>query len=325
MLPLRPFTVKQPCSMLELKALLKSADSGTKILAGGTDLIPNLKHGLYDIKHLISLRKIDSLYDMSIDKDRLQMGALIPLTQLDRDLRLRAVIPALSKAASQIASPQIRNMGTIGGNICLDTRCLYFNQSQFWRKALGYCLKKDGSVCHVVKNGKRCVAAASNDLATVLLTHDAHITIVSPDGQFSIKLNDFYLANGEKNHPLADDQVVTAISMDLSPARLSGFFKLRHRAAIDFSLLSTAVSFRLDSSNRLIDGLVAINALVAKPKVIDLEVFHGALYREDLIGEVGIFAAKKCHPQTNICDDTGWRKEMIVHCIKQAFLDARRC
>jgi 4-hydroxybenzoyl-CoA reductase subunit beta len=214
-------------------------------------------------------------------------------------------------------------MGTVGGNICLDTRCLYFNQTEFWRNALGYCLKKDGNSCHVIKNGKRCVAAASNDLATAFLACDATIVVMSPAGTLTGKLDEFYTAHGEHNKKLAHDQVVTSILVNTMPLSFGGFFKLRHRESIDFPMLSVATYFQLDKGNILKKGRVVINALVAKPKIIDLVDFVGASYHRETIEKIAQYAKDICHPQTNICDDPAWRKKMVAYSVKQAFNDAR--
>lgn len=323
MLPLKPFILFEPKDYSELTDLLASMDEHTKIMAGGTDLIPNLKHGLYDVNRLISLKKMTDLQQIWIKDGQLKLGALVKLNEIARHEPIKKIAKALSSASVQIASPQIRNMGTVGGNICLDTRCLYFNQTEFWRSALGYCLKKDGNCCHVVKTGKRCVAAASNDLATVLLAFKAKLAIYSSQDKYQINIDDFYTANGEKNNILKHGEIVTAVSIDISQNTWSGFYKLRYRNSIDFPLLSTAVTFYLDDNNCMAGGILVINALVAKPKVIDLNEFNGLSYHMTSIEKIALSAYKKCHPQTNVGDDVAWRKDMIAYSVKQAFIDAK--
>lgn len=320
MLPLRPFEFYEPKTLEELGTLLQWQKK-IKIVAGGTDVLPNLKHGLYDIDALVSLKRIKELHGITIKNNTISLGALTPLSMVAEHLELQSRIPALCGAASLVASPQIRHMGTVGGNICLDTRCLYFNQSEFWRNALGYCLKKDGDACHVVKTGKRCVAASSNDLATILIALDATITLWSSNGEKTFLLDDFYTANGVKNNQLNSDQIVTRVEFKLTEGLKAGFAKLRHRESIDFSLISAGVSYVKENKN-IKNIKVVVNALVAKPKVMVFSEYDNSFLDDNLIGELAQKCSQKCHPQTNICDDPEWRKEMVKCYIKKAFEQA---
>src|SRR6185312_7851562 len=162
---------------------------------------------------------------------------------------VKSRLPALSEACVQIAGPQLRRMGTLGGNLCLDTRCVYINQSYFWRSALGFCLKKDGTLCHVVAGGQRCVAAASNDTAPVLLALDASVRTVSPRGERTMPLREFYVADGIHNTVLAPDELLTEVRVPAAAARRKqAFAKLRTRAAIDFPAMNLAVALELDGN-----------------------------------------------------------------------------
>ena len=173
---LRPETVAEAIDAL-------GKHPGARVLAGGTDIVPNLKYGMYDTQHLVALRGLSKELRYVREDGDLRLGALCTIDELASNETVRNRLPALADACSQIAGPQLRRMGTLGGNLCLDTRCVYINQSYFWRNALGFCLKKDGTVCHVVAGGQRCVAAASNDTAPVLLALGASVRIVSPRGQ----------------------------------------------------------------------------------------------------------------------------------------------
>lgn len=322
MLPLKSFSLLRPQNIVELSQFLSEADAKTKIIAGGTDLLPNLKHGLYDTTSLIALSALSELRGIKFEQSALSLGAMVSLRQVACDEAIVARAPALAKAARHIASPQIRAMGTVGGNICLDTRCAYFNQTQFWRSALGYCLKKDGTACHVVKSGKRCVAASSNDLATTLLAYGALLHVLSPAGVRTLALADLYTANGENNKVLTGKEVITEVSIPVGVQCYVGFAKLRHRESFDFPLLSIAAAIQLEGE-RLLGGRVVINALVARPKIIDLAPFAGSVYEETLVEHIGQLATDKCQPQSNIADDQGWRRAMILPFTKRAFFDAR--
>src|SRR5258706_4890252 len=180
MMTLPAVEVLRPESVAAAVEALKS-HPGARVLAGGTDIVPNLKYGMYDTEHLVALRGLSKeLRYVRSEADGLRLGALCSIDELAHDDVIKARLPALADACSQIAGPQLRRMGTLGGNLCLDTRCVYINQTYFWRSALGFCLKKDGTACHVVAGAQRCVAAASNDTAPVLLALGAAVRTASP-------------------------------------------------------------------------------------------------------------------------------------------------
>ena len=171
MLRLPTFSYQSPASVDEVLSLLSDHRGRARLLAGGTDLVPNLKHGIETADLVVSLQRVPGLDGVAERADgTLELGAMLSLEHLAADATVRRRFPALAQAAGLVAGPHHRRMGTVGDNVCLNTRCVYINQTHFWREALGYCLKKDGEACHVVKGGKRCVAAASNDTAPVLTT-----------------------------------------------------------------------------------------------------------------------------------------------------------
>jgi len=323
MMPYKPFLVEQPANLLELKQSLSRMDHKTKIMAGGTDIMPNIKNGLYDLDRIISLKNISEFKKIECSPTHLRLGSLNTLQELATHPAIKTFMPALSEASSKIASPQIRNVATVGGNLCLDTRCLYYNQSALWRKALGYCLKKDGSICHVTKVGKKCVAAASNDLATVLLAYNARLSIINPQKNYDIYLRDMYVADGIKNTSLHHSEVIASITIDIPTISRGGFFKLRHRNSIDFPLISTAIMCELDTHEHICQGALVINALVAKPRVIDLHEFKGHPFSAQTFHKIAKLAQEKYHPQTNICDPA-WRKDAIQTAIMRAFAQAQQ-
>lgn len=322
-MPYKPFIVEQPANLVELKQSLSRMDKKTKIMAGGTDIMPNVKNGLYDLDRIISLKNISEFKEIECSPTHIKLGSLSTLQALAHHPGLKNCMPALALASSQIASPQIRTMGTVGGNLCLDTRCLYYNQSALWRKALGYCLKKDGTVCHVTKTGKKCVAAASNDLATVLLAYNSRLNIINPINNYEMSLREMYVADGIKNTTLDAHDVIASITIDIPERCLGGFFKLRHRNSIDFPLISTAVMCELDMNNHIKQGCLVINALVAKPRIVDLHEFKGQPYAKETFSTIAELAQEKCHPQTSI-DEHTWRKKIMNTAILRAFLNAQK-
>jgi len=323
MMTLPDLNVLRPASVAEAVEALR-ANPGARVLAGGTDIVPNLKYGMYDTRHLVALRGLagELRYARDVGGD-LFLGAMCTIDELARSELVRARLPALADACSQIAGPQLRRMGTLGGNLCLDTRCVYINQTHFWRSALGYCLKKDGTVCHVVAGGKRCVAAASNDTAPVLLALGASVKTVSPRGAREMPLRDFYLSDGIHNTALEPDEILTEVRVPAAAAaRKQAFAKLRTRAAIDFPALNLAVALDLDGS-RVRSVSLAVSALAARPALIKgLEDLHGRTADALFADELGRRAHKQCKPLTNIGIDPEWRRDVLPVLVRRTVLRA---
>jgi 4-hydroxybenzoyl-CoA reductase subunit beta len=326
MLTLPPFEYHAPRTVDEAVALLSKYQGQAKLLAGGTDLVPNMKHRLFTPQHLIGLKAIQGLKEVRQEPEKIRLGAMCTIAQLAADPIVGRALPSLASAASQIAGPQLREMGTLGGNLCLDTRCVYYNQTYFWRKALGFCLKKDGTVCHVVQGGRRCVAAASNDTAPVLMTLDATVRVVGPGRSRELPILGLYTSDGIQNTVLRPDELLVEVQVPLpKPGTVAGYEKVRVRASIDYPALTIAVAAQVDARNRLQWIRAAISALGARPHFVTrLEAFAGRELDDALVREVGQVAWKQCHPLTNINVDPGWRREMIPVFVRRAFAQARR-
>jgi 4-hydroxybenzoyl-CoA reductase subunit beta len=324
MLTLPPFQYHSPKSVAEAVALLGAHGAKAKLIAGGTDLVPNMKHRLFTPDHVIGLRDVAELHKIGERDGALTIGAMVSIADLARDERVQAIFPSLSKAAAQIAGPQLREMGTLGGNLALDTRCVYYNQTYFWRKALGYCLKKDGTVCHVVKGGQKCVAAASNDTAPVLLSLGATVRLVSPRGTRELQLEQFYVADGIRNSVLEPDELLTEVRVLLPQGRLvTGYQKLRIRASIDYPSLTVAVAAWLEKDGRAQWIRMVLSALGSRPHPVKrMEHLFGRVIDAATIEELGQIAFKQCHPLTNINVDPGWRRQMIPVFVRRAWAQA---
>ncbi len=324
MLTLPPFQYHAPRSLDEAVGLLAAHKGDVKIIAGGTDLVPNMKHRLFTPGHVVGLKAIAALSEIREEAGVLRLGAMVSIAQLAKHERVNALFPALARAAEGIAGPQLREMGTLGGNICLDTRCVYYNQTYFWRQALGFCLKKDGTVCHVVKGGQKCVAAASNDTAPVLLTLGASVHILGPNGPREVPLDGFYVADGITNTVLAPDELVTHVTVPVPKERLlTGYEKLRIRAAIDYPALTVAVAVQLSPDKKVGSLRMAVSALGARPHAIrKLDAYLGRTLDDATIAELGQVAHKQCHPLTNINVDPAWRREMLPVFVRRAFAQA---
>jgi len=218
----------------------------------------------------------------------------------------------LAEAAAAVGGPLHRRMGTLGGNVCLDTRCRYINQTHFWRESLGFCLKVDGTKCHVVAKGRNCVAAASNDTATALIALDASLELRSVRGGRTVAIADFYTADGIFNQTREPDEILVAIRVPVVRGQRSAYEKLRMRASIDFPLLSIAARADVDGG-RLARLEVVVSALAARPRLLRAarDVPKGATLDATLVDALAKAASRECRPLPNIDGDDVWRHEMV--------------
>jgi 4-hydroxybenzoyl-CoA reductase subunit beta len=326
MLRLPPYRYHRPARVEDAVALMGEHAGDAMYIAGGTDLVPNMKHRLFEPGHLIALKGISELKGIREQDGVLRIGAAETLTTVAQDERVRARFPALAEAAAHVAGPQLRNAGTIGGNVCLDTRCTYYNQTAFWRQALGYCLKKDGEVCHVTKVGRKCVAAHSADTPPVLMTLDAIAVMVGPDGTREIPVRDFFVADGIANTRRAPDEILTELLVPLEAAnRRQAYAKLRQRQSIDFPLLTIAVAADCapDGTVRTIEGVVT--ALGSRPRLLTGwdDAAAGRVLDDEIIEELAARAHRQCHPLENIIVDPEWRRAMVPVYVRRALEKVR--
>jgi 4-hydroxybenzoyl-CoA reductase subunit beta len=324
MLPLPIFALHKPTSLPEAIALLQKLPRA-RLIAGGTDVLPNMKQGLFEPEHLVSVTRLPELRGIALvtkddGREWLEIGAGMHLDEIADSVVAKRLAPALAEACGAVGGPHHRAMGTIGGNVCLDTRCRYYNQTYFWRKALGFCLKKDGTVCHVVKGGAKCVAAASNDSAPALIALDGTITLLGPKGERTLGALEFYTADGIKNTVIEPDEIVVKVGVPIVAGRKSAFEKLRKRGAIDFPLLSIAA--RVDRVDDKIGALdVVVSALGARPRRVRAAAKINATTPLDSIAaQVADGAFAECKPLTNLDEEAEWRREMVRVHVKKAVL-----
>ncbi len=330
MLRLPAFELRQPESLPEALALLAEAGPSAALLAGGTDLLPNLKHELLAPRLLLSLSRVEELRGLRRETDgSLRIGAMTPLAELAESSLVREQTPALAQAASLVAGPQLRRRGTLGGNLLLDTRCQYYNQTYFWRSALGFCLKKDGTACHVVAGGSRCVAAASADTAPALMTLGAVLEIAGPEGRRRVALDDFFTGDGIHNRRLQAREILVGVRVPpTGPGHRGAYGKLRERGSIDFPLLGVAVRLELAPAGEVADADVVLTALAARPRRVS-----GAAARlrgvraegrelEAAAEGVAEAAQRQCRTLPNIPGDHEWRGEMVRVYVRRTLLAA---
>jgi 4-hydroxybenzoyl-CoA reductase subunit beta len=319
-LRLHAYEYHRPETVDEAIALLVEHAGDVMPIAGGTDLVPNMKHRLFTPGHLVALRGIDEMRGIQEDEAGFTIGAATSLDRVARDARTLEVLPSLARACSLVSGPQLRRMGTIGGNVCLDTRCTYYNQTLFWRKALGYCLKKDGTACHVVKGGTRCVAAHSADTATAMLPLDATLRIAGPTGEREVPISSFFTSDGVWNRRMNPGEILVSIHVPRpSPGSRHSFQKLRARDSIDFPMLNLAVRGVVE------DVQMAASALGSYPRKLGklTAIAEGRQLTDTVVEELAEQAFRQCHPLANIAVDVEWRRAMVPVLVRRAIAEIR--
>ena len=252
---------------VEAAVALRRDHGDSRFVAGGTDLIVNLRRGIGKPALLIDLAGIDELHSIARTDSGVRVGAGVTLAALAAAPLIAERYAAASEAAVAIAGPAHRTMATVGGNLCLDTRCIYYNQSEWWRKANGYCLKHQGEICHVAPQGQRCHATFSGDLAPALMALGAEIEIAGPATRRRIPLADLYAEDGKAHLKLAADELLVAVHLPADPPP-SAYRKARLRGAIDFPLAGVAVALAL-ADGRVATLRVALTGTNSPPFLVD--------------------------------------------------------
>ena len=319
------FRLLRPRAIEEAVSYLAKHAGNVRVLAGGTDLIPSMRQKLFEPGCVLDLRGLSELRGIRPQTSGVvEIGALTTLSSIEKSTYLRQHYPVLTEAAATVASPVLRNMGTVGGNICLDTRCLWYNQSLTWRKGCGFCIKKDGNLCHVAPGGTKCWAAFSGDTPPALLCLNAEIEIAGPDGRRSISLRDFYTGDGENYRKLLPTELVTRVFLPAESADYRGIYrKLRVRGSIDYPLAGVAVAMKR-SNGHVADARIAITAVNPAPLLLQHagEMLIGRAVDEALADAVGDLAARTAKPLTTSALTPEYRREMIRVFTKRAVLAA---
>ena len=318
------FKLLRPRRIEEAIAFL-SGHQAVHILAGGTDLIPSMKQRLFEPEYVLDLRYIGEMRGIRPQPDGgAEIGAATTLRAIERSDFLRQHYPVLTEAAATVASPVLRNMGTIGGNMCLDTRCLWYNQSLTWRKSCGFCIKKDGDLCHVAPGGTKCWAVFSGDTPPALLCLNAEIEIASAKGVRRIPLQQFYTGLGDSYRRLAPNEIVTRVFLPAAFADYRGVYrKLRVRGSIDYPLAGVAVVMKR-SNGHISDARIGITAVNPAPLLVQgaTELLTGKAPDDALAEAAGDLAAKTAKPLTTSALTPEYRREMIRVFTKRAVLAA---
>jgi 4-hydroxybenzoyl-CoA reductase subunit beta len=319
------FRYVAPRSVDEAARALRDSGPGAMLLAGGTDLVPNMKRRQQTPPVVISLRRLRELRDTALRPDgSLQVGACATLAEVVGDAHVREHHSAFWKAAAQIATPHLRNMGTVGGNICLDTRCNYYDQNYEWRKAIDFCMKapqgvaipaKDEArpgVCWVAPGSPRCWAVSSTDSAPALIALGAHVTLTSADGEREIPLEDLYADDGMAYLTKRPDEILTAVRILNGGSNFrSTYWKLRRRGSFDFPVLGVAAAVRFGKGKVVESARVVLGAVASHPVIAPgTEVLIGKPLTDDVIAEFVDRCAFVAKPLDNTDFALGWRKKV---------------
>ena len=319
------FRLQRPHAIDEAIAALGKHAANIRVLVGGTDLIPSMRQKLFEPEYVLDLRGIAELRGICPRPGGgVEIGALTALSTIEKSPYIRQHFPVLTEAAAIVASPVLRNMGTLGGNICLDTRCLWYNQSLTWRKGCGFCIKKDGNLCHVAPGGAKCWAAFSGDTPPALLCLNAEIEIASPKGARRIRLQDFYTGDGENYRKLLPNELVTRVFLPAESADYRGIYrKLRVRGSIDYPLAGVAVVMKR-SNGHVSDARIAMTAVNPAPMLAHLagEMLIGKTIDDALAEAAADAAARTAKPLTTSALTPEYRREMIRIFTKRAVLAA---
>ena len=275
---LAEFDLLSPSTLSDVLAARK-AHPDAQLLGGGTDLVVNIRRGIVGPPVLIDMNRVAELRSIAADAKALAIGASVTLAEVARHPGVIEHFAVVAQAAASIAGPTQRNMGTVGGNLCLDTRCIFYNQSAWWRSANNHCLKTVGDICHVAPKSRGvCFATYSGDLAPALLTLGARVDLAHPKGTRTIPLKDLYIGDakhdgsgrGDGKHYLAlrPGEFVTAVRVSTTPGLRSGYDKIRIRRSIEYPVAGVAVALARNG-DRLADLRVAVTGTNPRPVLLE--------------------------------------------------------
>jgi len=324
-------------SVKDAAKALRDGGAEAMLIAGGTDLVPNMKRRqmapslLVGIRHLRELRRIRN-------GKGLRLGSAVRLSEIAADPKVLRHYAALARAAGQVATPPIRNLGTLGGNLCLDTRCTYYNQSLEWRQGISYCMKAPGShgghactsptgdaICWVATSSPRCWAVSSTDTAPALIALGARITLVSADGERDIPLEELYADDGMAYLTRRPDEILTAVHLaPAEPGWRSTYTKLRRRGSFDFPVLGVAAAVRFGEGGVVADARVVLGAVASRPVLVpESSSLVGRALTDDAIEAVAAAAADHATPLDNTDLAYAWRKKMVRHYVAGVLKELR--
>src|SRR5690348_4488478 len=301
MMRLPLFEFRAPQTIAEAVRILDGEGRKAMPLAGGTDLLPNMKRRQQVPKTLMSLTHISELHQTKLSDSGSRLGACVTLSEITADPRFRNGLMALAQAASLVATPPIRNMATLGGNLCLDTRCNYYDQNYEWRKAINFCLKKDGDICWVAPGSSKCLAVSSTDTAPALMALRARVRLVSRTGEREVLLADLYNNDGLDYIRRMPNEILAEVLLDSLQGWKSTYWKLRRRGSFDFPVLSVAAAARISASGVVEEARIVIGSAASCPlSATDAaKSLAGRSLNAGTIAEAAVLAARIAKPLDN--------------------------
>jgi 4-hydroxybenzoyl-CoA reductase subunit beta len=305
------FQLHRPTNSEEAVKLFNE-QTEARFVAGGTDMIVNVRRGIQQPENLIDLSSIAGLKEIKENTDGLHIGAGVTLNQVATNDLIKSNYPAIAEAASSVAGGTHQQYGTLGGNLCLDTRCLFYNQSEWWRQSNDYCMKERGNVCHVAPGGKRCFAAFSGDVAPAMLVYQAEVELLGSKGVRRISLVDMYQNDGMNHLTLAPDELVSVIHL---PKALSGspsrYAKARIRGSIDFPLAGVAVRLKMNSK-KVEEISIALTGVNPSPQIIKGTDEHiGKVFNEESLNILRDSVRKQAKPMKTTTVAPWYRRRVI--------------
>ncbi|MFQ5850920.1 MAG: FAD binding domain-containing protein [Candidatus Binatia bacterium] len=314
MLRLPEFIYVKPKSLKEAVRALSDLGPDCMAVAGGTDVYPKMKRGQFTPRYLVSLRFLPELRGIRRrGQEGMWIGAGETLTAVSRHPDMKEHLPALADAAGSVSTAQLRNMGTIGGNLFVDTRCNYYDQTFFWRQAVGFCLKKDGRICLVAPKSKVCLAVFSSDTAPVLCSLGAMANLVGRHGRRTVSLDQLYRDDGIDFLTKRSDEVLQGIMIPRAAFGYRNIYlKLRRRGSFDFPVLGVAAAMAFNDEGICLSAKIVLTAVSSAPKVVEAagHLLVGKKVTRDAIESSAEAAAKESHPVDNADMDYWYRKRM---------------
>ncbi len=318
------FDFRAPRSVAEAAKILAAEGPQAMLIAGGTDLVPNMKRRHQTPATLVSLRRVPELKKLA-NGSGLALGAGLTLTEVVDCAQVREQYRGLWQAAAQIATPHLRNMGTLGGNLCLDTRCTYYNQSHEWRQAIDFCLKKEGETCWVATASKRCVAVSSTDSAPALIALGARVRLVSSSEEREVSLAELYRNDGIDYLSRKPDEILTEVLLPAAEGWKSTYWKLRRRGSFDFPVLGVGAAVKLGHDGTIAEARIALGAVASRPFLVDKAgaALVGKKLSDETIAEAAATVASRAKPMDNTDLDLYWRKEVVGAFVGYALKEIR--
>jgi 4-hydroxybenzoyl-CoA reductase subunit beta len=326
MMRLPKFSYRVPATLSDAAQMMADAGPEAMFVAGGTDLYPNMKRRQQTPKSVISIMRLPELHEIRGDASSgITIGAALLLSEICENDLIKSVWPVVARAARLISTPLLRNMGTIGGNLLLDTRCNYYNQNYEWRRCINFCLKKDGDTCWVAPGSNVCWAVQSSDLAPVMVALGAKLKFVSVAGERMIEAKALYNHDGIDYLHKRPDELLTEIYLPPADGTRATYLKLRRRGSFDFPVLGVAAAVKTAKDGTIENARVVLGGIAPAPLDVSeaAELLAGNPLEPDKIRA----AAEACYLKARPLDNTdfvmGWRKQMTRPYVIRALEELR--